>query len=106
MSKGSSFKERVEGLEKKLQEATQGVSKQDSCFPTLMVIGIAIPFVLLLLLFFLQPSFVQKKEGTKYVRDGKKVFYWSLGITLVMWVGLYLYSYCLGFNNAAMVCAK
>jgi hypothetical protein len=101
-----SFKERVAGLEKKLQEATKNVSSQEGCFPTTMVIGIAIPFVLLLLLFFLQPSFVQKKEGAKYVRDGKRIFYWTIGITLVMWIGLYLYSYCLGFNNASMVCAK
>jgi Trk-type K+ transport system membrane component len=101
-----SFKDKVAELQKKIDDAGKGVAAKESCFPTLMVVGIAIPFVILLLLFFLQPSFVQKKEGNKYVRDGKRIFYWTLAVTLIGWLGLYLYSYCMGFSGMSMVCAK
>lgn len=100
------LKEKISQLEEKLKSVNKDVKSKDSCFPTLMVVGVAIPFVLLLLLFFLQPSFVQKKEGNAYIRDGKKIFYWTLAISLISWVCLYLYSYCIGYNNASMVCAR
>lgn len=105
MSKESNFKDKVEELQRKLDSATKSVKESESCFPMLMIVGIVTPFILLLLLFFLQPSFVQKKESNKYVRDGKKIFYWSLGLTIIVWLGLYLYSYCIGYNNT-MLCAK
>jgi hypothetical protein len=101
-----SFKEKVEQLEKATAENSKKVSSKDWCFPTLMVAGIAAPFLLLILLFFLQPSFVQRKEGDKYVRDGRKVFYWTIAMTLILWLGMYLYTFCSGFQYSSMLCAK
>jgi hypothetical protein len=106
MSKENTFRTRVAELQQKLDEATKTVASKESCFPTLMVVGIAVPFVMLILLFFLQPSFVQKKEGNKHVRDGKKIFYWTVATTLILWLGLYLYTWCMGYTNASMVCTR
>lgn len=110
-SSSSSFKDKVAQLERETQESSRKMSSKESCFPTLMIVGIAAPFLLLILLFFLQPSFVQRQENdgagnVKYVRDGRKVFYWSLALTLLLWLGLYLYTYCSGYSAVSMLCSK
>ena len=102
----SVFRDKVAQLQSSLDSSTKSVAAKESCYPTLMIAGIAAPFLVLVLLFFLQPSFVQRKEGKKYVRDGKKTFFWSVALTLILWLGFYLYSYCTGYNAAGMVCAK
>lgn len=104
MSK-SSFHEKLASLEASLEESRKKVSAADGCFPTLIAVGIAIPFLLLIILFFLQPSFVQRKEGNKFVRDGRKIFFWTVVMTAVAWLALYLYSWCTGYN-ASMICAR
>lgn len=101
-----SFSEKVSELEQATADSARKVSSKEWCFPTLMIAGIAAPFLLLILLFFLQPSFVQRQEGDKYVRDGRKIFYWTVAITVILWLGMYLYSYCNGFDAAAMLCAR
>ena len=102
----SAFRDKVAQLQASLDASTKSVSSKENCYPTLMIAGIAAPFLVLVLLFFLQPSFVQRKEGKKYVRDGKKTFFWSIALTLILWVLFYLCSYCTGYNAAGMVCAK
>lgn len=102
----SSFKDKVASLEQATAESAKKISSKEWCFPTLMIAGIAAPFLLLILLFFLQPSFVQRQEGDKYVRDGRKVFYWSIAMTLILWLGMYLYTYCSGAQLASMMCAR
>ena len=102
----ASFKDKVAQLEQATAESARKVSSKEWCFPTLMIAGITAPFLLLILLFFLQPSFVQRKEGDKYVRDGRKVFYWSIAMTLILWLGMYLYTYCGSFQAVSMLCSK
>ena len=71
-----------------------------------MAIAAAVaPVLIFLVLFFLSPSFVQRKEGNKYVRDLGKVFMWVVILTLVVWGGMYLFSYCAGYEGSA-VCAR
>lgn len=106
MSKENTFRDKVAQLQASLDASTKSVSSKEKCLPTLMIVGVAAPFLILVILFFLQPSFVQRKEGKKFVRDGKKTFFWTIALTLVLWVGLYLYSYCVGYSAASMVCAK
>jgi hypothetical protein len=105
MSKKASFEDKVNELQAQLDQGSKKIKAADSCYPTLMIAGIAAPFLLLIILFFLQPSFVQVKEGDKYVRSGRKVFYWSVALTLLIWLGMYLYTYCMGYD-ASMICAK
>lgn len=102
----STFQEKIERLQASLDEKTKSVSAKEKCFPTLLVTGIAVPFLLFIILFFLKPSFVQKQEGNKYVRDHRKIFFYSMALTLLVWLGMYLYSYCIGYSNAGMVCTR
>lgn len=106
MSKSGNFAQKVAELQKSLEEGAQKTGKIEKCFPTLMVVGIAIPFLMLILLFFLQPSFVQRQEGDKMVRDGRRIFYWTVAMTLIAWFGMYMYTYCTGYNATSMLCSK
>lgn len=74
-----------------------------SCLSVTTVVGFFIPFILLLLLYLVQPSFVQKKEGNKYVRSGGKVALWTIILTAVVWLGMYLFTFCKGYA-AKKVC--
>lgn len=100
------FAEKVAELQAATDSSSRKLALKEWCFPTLMIAGIVAPFVILILLYFLQPSFVQKQDGDKYVRDGRKIFYWSMAMTLILWLGFYLYSYCMGFNAANMLCSR
>ena len=100
------FAEKVSELQHSIDLETRKVASTERCFPTMLIASIATPFLLLLLLFFLQPSFVQRKEGEKYVRDGRRIFYWTVGITVVVWLAMYLYTFCDGFSAMSMLCSK
>lgn len=101
-----SFADKVSELQSRIEDETKKVAGAERCFPTMLVAGIVTPFLILLVLFFLQPSFVQRKEGEKYVRDGRRIFYWTIGVTLVFWLAMYLYTYCNGFSSISMLCSK
>jgi len=104
--KQTTFAEKVSELQSKIEEETKKVAGNERCFPTMLVAGVVAPFLVLLILFFIQPSFVQRKDGDKYVRDGRKVFYWTIGTTLVIWLTMYLYTYCTNFSAFSMICSK
>ena len=89
----SDFKSRVDELSRRIDSAKAGVASKEKCVPTLMIIGVIVPILLWLVLYFTQPSFVQQKEGDKYTRSTRKVFYWTIGATLVVWVALYMFTY-------------
>ncbi len=91
-----SFADKVSELQRNLDEGTKKVASKEWGFNPLLIAGGLAPFVLFLLLFFLQPSFVQREENGKFVRDNKKVFYWTVAGTAIAWLGLYLYTWCTG----------
>lgn len=100
MSKSS----KLEELQSQIQSLETNLSKKEKCFPTTTVVAIAAPFVAGLGLYLLQPSFVQKQEGGKYVRDSKKTLLWTLGLSMVIWIALFLFTYCKGGANPSRVC--
>jgi hypothetical protein len=107
MSSTTTFAQKVQDLEAAVANASSKVAiTERSCVPTLMIVGLVAPLLLFLIFFFLQPSFVQRKEGSTSKRDGKKVFFWTLGLTLVLWLGMYIFSWCKGYANTAMLCAR
>lgn len=76
-----------------------------NCINMLWVIAILIPIIIGLLLFFVNPSFLQKKEGGKQVRNMKKFWIWTISVTLVLWGLLFLYTYCAGYDKvSSMFC--
>lgn len=105
-TKAAAFKERVAGLQKEITAVAGKAAGKEKCIPTMLIAGIVAPILVWVLLFFLQPSFVQKKEGVKYVRDNTKVFYWTVLVTVVIWIAMYLFTYCQGYEGAAMLCSR
>ncbi len=101
-----SFIEKVDKLQSQLDASNAKVANKEKCVPIMLIIGVIVPLLIFLLLYFLQPSFVQKKEGTKYIRNNTKLFYWTLLITVVLWIAMYLFSYCKGYKKSAMLCRK
>lgn len=71
----------------------------------MIVAGAVFPVLLLALLYFAQPAIVQTKEGGKMVRSNKKLFYWTLGVTLVVWALMYAYSWWSG-HSVSMICTR
>ena len=98
-----SYKEKVKELQAKIEGETKKFEDKEKCFPTMMVMAIAIPIIVWLILYFLQFKFVKKVEAGKEVRDNTKIFYWTVVITLLAWVGLYAYTYYWGTGQ---VCTR
>ena len=96
---GDDIQKRIAQLETIVEQSGGAKTK---CFPTAVYVGGTIPFVVLIVLFFWQPAFIQKKEGDRLVKDGKKFFFWSIGITIILWVLLYIYSAY--SKNKSMTC--
>lgn len=97
----SPFKEKIQKLQSAVAAGEKQLVSKERSVPTNVIIGAIVPFVLLLIFVFVQPSIVQKKEGDKYVRDSKKIFYWTVGLTLVAWLGLYLWTWCQGYSPSS-----
>lgn len=98
----SPFQEKIQKLQAATEEGEKRLTAKERSIPTIVIIGAVVPFALLLIFFLVQPSFVQKKEGSKYVRDNKKLFYWTIGLTLAAWLGLYLWTWCRGYKPSGM----
>jgi hypothetical protein len=102
------FLKRIGDIQEQIDGVTKKIDDQENierCLPMTWIIGIATPFLIWLVLYFTSPSIVQRRDSNRYVRDSGKVFMWTVGATLVVWVGLILYSYCIG-NRKVMFCSK
>lgn len=106
MSKSEGFKKKVEEIQSQLEKMSTKANSKEKCIPTMLIAGVVTPLLLFMLLFFLKPSFVQKKDGNRYERDNTKVFYWTVLATGVVWISMYLYTYCSGYQKGAMLCAR
>ncbi len=100
------FGKTYEDLKSHVEKARIGIESKEKCFPIMIIIGAVAPVLVWLVLYFLQPSFVQKKEGDVYVRNNTKVFYWTVLITLIIWVAMYLFSFCSGSKAIPMFCTR
>lgn len=124
MSSGAKFSERVSALRAQvaamspsdsvLQACTSGSGAAGLCVPTpskslndcvpKVVIYGAVAFVAVwLILYFMQPKFVKSQDGDKLVRNKSKVFFWTLGLSALLWAGLYAWSKY--GSGAGLICA-
>lgn len=87
------YKERIQKLQTLTDEGERKIKSKEQVISTSVMIGAAIPLLVLLILYFGQPKFVTKKEGDKQIRDGKKIFYFTVGITILIWVVMYAWNY-------------
>ena len=92
----SEFRDKVSQLSNELRKA-QEVLASEKCMSTTMIIACVVPIVVFLVLFFTGMKYFQKDdEAGASVRDVKKIFLWTGGITALSWGGLFAYSkyYC------------
>src|SRR5438105_59893 len=100
----ASFRQKVDELQEQINKASASVST-GKCVPILLIVGIAVPFVIALLLYLLQPWFAQRKEGTKKIRSGTKIFWYTVLFTLIIWAGMAFWGWCRGWYNLPMLCS-
>lgn len=91
--------QKLTDLAKEVDLLDQDITRKEKCIPIIVIGAIVVPVLAWLLLYFLQPSFVQSKEGLKYVRNNSKVFWWTVIITAIIWGGMYLFTYCKGYKG-------
>lgn len=99
-----SFREKVDQLSAAIDEGHRRVSIKDQCFPTAVATGVVAPFATMLILFLSKPSFVRRSEGTRSVLSVKKMFWYTLGITILIWGMMYIFNMFRGFDRVAMMC--
>lgn len=92
-SRAAQLQAKVSELESMLEACTRKTpgGPMKGCMSYLIAIAIAFPFFIWAVLYFGKPSFVQRKEGSKTVRSGKKIFGWVLVLTIIAWALLYGY---------------
>ena len=100
----SRFEEEISTLRQTAELMDERITRKKKCIPTLLIVGLAIPFIVWLVLYALQPSFVQKKQGSKYVRDNMKIFQWCILISVIFWCALFLFSFCRGASKTGEIC--
>jgi hypothetical protein len=101
------FSKKVNELGAHIAKANGKISAKESCVPSLLIAAIATPIVVWALFFFINPSFVQRKDADgKYVRCGKKIAMWTAIVTLILWVAMYMFTYCQGYDSASAFCKR
>jgi len=104
--KTAQFRERVNRLKMELNAAQRDASTE-KCLPMMLIAAALTPIATFLGLYFISPGFVQEESpaGNKTERSTKKVFIWTLGISLICWALMYAWSYCQSYNGASL-CAR
>ena len=101
------FEQKVKEMEEQIQKGSpNGPKGGGKCASTLYIIAAIIPVGTFLILYFAKPGFVQSKDGDTNVRSGKKVFWWTLLITFILWIIVYLFGYYRGYNLFGAVCLR
>jgi len=86
------FQRAIAELQEKLDECNIKVNRKDNGFSSLVVIGAIMPVLVFMILYLIQPRFVTTEQDGKKIRSKKKIFFWTVGATLLVWAGLYLYA--------------
>lgn len=86
---------------KELQDLTGG-GWPNKCFNSIWLVVIAIPIIVFVLLYWVEPGFVQRKEGNKYIRDEGRLWLWTFIISAILWVLVWLYAYARGYSGSQL----
>ena len=102
-SSSSTFDKKINELEKSLNEAKTNM-KNKKCIPYVVIVGIIIPFLTWIVLYMSKPSFIKNTDDEEQKTNMKKLFLYTVLITVLFWAGLYGYSYYRGFENLTSLC--
>lgn len=94
----SNTSKNIQTLTDQVEKLSARIGKKQKCFPIMTILGVAAPFLAALVLYLINPSFIQKQEGGRYVRDSKKMAVWTGVFTIVIWFFMFLYTYCTGYK--------
>ncbi|MDB4769373.1 hypothetical protein OAG24_00260 [bacterium] len=93
MDTKNSFRQKIDELENQINKVSKDVDIKSKKFPTAYIVGAATPLIVGATLYFAQPSFVQNKESGEQAKNNKKVFCWTLVISILIWIVIYLFVY-------------
>lgn len=97
--------ERTNQLELAIQQAKAKLEVNPSaCIPTSLIVAVIFPILLFLVLWWWSPGFVKTTVNGKSTRSTAKVFFWTVGITALVWLFMYMYARCDNFKNISKLC--
>lgn len=101
MPGSDAYKKRISDIQHHIKKTTgeEVVCKPRRCISVNFIVGIIAVPIIFMILYFLQPGFCQKLEGDKFVRSMPKTILWTVIISAILWVMLYLLNYCNGWNG-------
>jgi len=110
-SKAEEFKQKVEKLQRHIDVAKSTSSPKSEgkmVIPYFGILAGSVPFVAALTLWFARPGIVmeENKDSGEEKRSMKKVIFWTVMATIVVWVAIFLGSYCLGKNPVLLLTGK
>ncbi len=86
------FEQAISELQSQIDTYETTIVRKEKGVSPLVIMAIVIPFLVFFMLYLLSPRCVMSEVNGQQTRDGKKVFLWTLGVTLLSWGGLYLYA--------------
>ena len=87
------FQERIAQLDDCIKRTEQVANKKAKSIPVIVLAGLATPVLIGLVLYIVQPRFVQTEEDDEFKRDTRKVVKYTAFITLAMWAAMYGFTY-------------
>ena len=74
------------------------------CFSSIWILVAIIPIVVFILLYFIEPGFIQKREGNMWIISNNLLWgYWAL-FTFVNWVLVLMYVSSRGYKSNVEMC--
>lgn len=95
------FSEKITQLQNDLTKAQTTLGKE-RCVPVILIAAAASPVLIGLVLYLLSPSFVQVRDGAEYKRSTKKVLSYTALLSICICLGIYLFTYCNGYDATSM----
>lgn len=97
--------EKINQLEIATQKAQAKLDATSiSCIPTSLIVAILFPILLFLILWWWQPGFVKTTVNGKTSRSTAKVFFYTILITALVWLFMYMYARCDNFSQLSKMC--
>lgn len=92
MGERNDFSRKIDELETQINALTHNAKQRQSYVSMKMILGVATPIITFLVLFFWSPRIVEIKEGDEYTRSTRRVVYWTVGVTLVVYALIFMYT--------------
>lgn len=101
----ATLNEKIASLEAATKQAEAKLQvNAGACIPTSLIIAVLIPIFIFIILWWWNPGFVQVKVNGKSTRSTARVFFWTIGLTALIWLFMYMYARCDNFKNISKLC--